>query len=184
MGINALVAAAAEGGQSILIPAAADLIWGSVSFVILLVMFSKYVLPRFNRVLEERAEKIEGGIARAEKAQADADAALKSYTAQLAEARSEASNIRAAAEEAKKTVLAEASARAEADRAATAKRAQEQIIAERSQAASTLQREVGALALDLASKVVGDSLHDDARARAVVDAFIADLERQASEAGR
>jgi len=49
---------------------------------------------------------------------------------------------------------------------------------------STLQKEVGALALELASKVVGESLRDDARSRAVVDQFISDLERQANEAGR
>ena len=61
---------AAEGGGAILIPHAADLIWGSVSFVILLILFSKYVLPRFNKVLAERAEKIEGGFKRAEEAQA------------------------------------------------------------------------------------------------------------------
>jgi len=47
-----------------------------------------------------------------------------------------------------------------------------------------LQREVGAIALDLAGKIVGEVLTDDARARAAVDRFIADLERAASEAGR
>jgi len=41
---------------------------------------------------------------------------------------------------------------------------------------------VGTLALTLASKVVGESLADDARARATVDRFIADLEAQANGA--
>ena len=135
---------AAEGGGAILIPHAADLIWGSVSFVILLILFSKYVLPRFNKVLAERAEKIEGGFKRAEEAQAEAE-----EVRQQSELRS-----------------------------------RESMAASFAQAESVLQKEVGALALELASKVVNDSLQNDARARAVVDAFIADLERQASEAGR
>ncbi len=182
MQINGLVAA--EGGGAILIPHAADLIWGSVSFVILLLLFSKYVLPRFNQVLAERAEKIEGGLKRAELAQAQADAALRNYNEQLEVARQQAAEIRAAAADEKRTVIAQASAEAEAKASQIAQRAIESLESEKIQAEAALQREVGSLALDLASKVIGESLNDDARARSVVDAFIADLERQASEAGR
>lgn len=184
MQINGLIAASEEGGGAILIPHAADLIWGSVSFVILLLLFSKYVLPRFNKVLAERAEKIEGGLKRAELAQAEADAALRQYNEQLEVARQEAAAIRAAAADEKRSVIDKAAADAEAKANQIAARAAEALEAEKVSAASVLQREVGSLALDLASKVVGDSLQDDARARSVVDAFIADLERQASEAGR
>lgn len=183
MGINPLIAEA-EGGNAILIPHAADLIWGSVSFVILLVLFTKFVLPSFNKVLAERAEKIEGGFKRAEQAQAEAQAALQAYTQQLAEARAEAAQIRTAAADEKRAIVDEAKSAAAAEAAAVTARGLEQIQAERSQAVSSLQREVGALALDLAGRVIGESLRDDARARSVVDAFIADLERQASEAGR
>lgn len=183
MGINALIAAA-EGEKSILLPATADLLWGTVSFVILIVLFSKFVLPRFNKVLEERAEKIEGGFAKAQAAQEKAQETLSQYTNQLSQARTEASSIRAAADEEKRVIVESARKEAEEKAQATLKRTAEQIDAEKAQAVSTLQKEVGALALDLASKVVGESLKDDARARAVVDQFIADLERQANEAGR
>ena len=43
-----------------------------------------------------------------------------------------------------------------------------------------IRGEVGTLAVELAGKVVGESLDDDARARATVDRFIADLEAQAA----
>jgi F-type H+-transporting ATPase subunit b len=175
---------AAEGEGPILIPATADLLWGTVSFVILFILFTKFVLPMFNKVLVERAEKIEGGLKKAEEAQAKAQAALAEYSAQLAEARNSAAGIRAAADEEKRAIIEEAKSAAVAEASAVAQRASDQVQAERSQAVSSLQREVGALALDLASKVVGESLKDDARSRAVVDQFIADLERQASEAGR
>ena len=40
----------------------------------------------------------------------------------------------------------------------------------------SLRSEVGSLAIDLAGGVVGETLSDDARATAVVDRFLADLE--------
>ena len=43
----------------------------------------------------------------------------------------------------------------------------------------SLRSEVGSLATDLASRIVGESLQDDARSNGVVDRFIADLEAQA-----
>ncbi|MEY2635375.1 MAG: hypothetical protein RIS75_1315 [Actinomycetota bacterium] len=183
MGITTLIASA-EGEQSILLPALPDLLWGSVSFVILLVLFSKFVLPSFNKVLVDRADKIEGGLQRAEDAQRKAQAALEQYSAQLAEARAEAATIRTAASDERKAIIEEARTEAQAVAANEVRRAAELVTNERNQAVSSLQRDVSAVALDLASKIVGASLQDDARARSVVDAFIADLERQASEAGR
>ena len=183
MSTLALIAVEGES-QPILIPHLADLVWGSVTFLILLALFSKYALPRFNKVLAERSDKIEGGLARAEQAQAEAQKALADYTAQLAEARAEAAAIRNAAADEKRHVVEEAKVQAVAEANAVHARNAEQVKAERNQAATELQRSVGALAIDLASKVVGESLSDDAKARAVVDKFIADLERQAAEAGR
>ena len=183
MGITTLLAAA-EGEQSILLPALPDLLWGSVSFVILLVLFSKFILPSFNKVLADRADKIEGGLERADEAQRQAQATLEQYSAQLAEARTEASSIRSAAAEERKAIVEEARTEAQVVSAVEVRRAAEQVANERNQAVSSLQRDVSVLALELASKIVGASLEEDARARSVVDAFIADIERQASEAGR
>ena len=51
-----------------------------------------------------------------------------------------------------------------------------QIAAERQQAITQLRGEVGGLATTLASRIVGESLEDDARARRTVERFLADLE--------
>ena len=181
-----ILALLAEGDATkpILLPAFPDLLWGTVSFLILLVMFSKFILPTLNKVLAERAEKIEGGLRRAEEAQAEAAKALSEYNSQLAEARQEAASIRTAAADEKRHMVDAAKAEAAAEATGVLKRGQEALAAERSQASAELTRQIGALALDLAGKVVGESLSDNARARAVVDKFIADLERQAAEAGR
>ena len=77
-----------------LLPAPYDLIWSTVIFVVLLLIFWKVVLPRMQALLDERSAAIEGGIKKAEAAQAEAAAALESYNTQLAEARVEAGRIK------------------------------------------------------------------------------------------
>ena len=172
---------AAESEVNILRLPLDELIIGTLAFAIVFFALAKFAFPAISKTLEDRAYAIEGGLARAENSQAEAAAMLEEYRAQLADARGEAANIRAEAQ-AEKTVMIE-SARGEAAAAAASvtERAQAQIEAERSQAMSSLRRDVSELALTLAGKVVGESLTDDARARASVDRFIADLEVEAAK---
>jgi len=177
--LNALVTYAAEEGAEAhnpLLPAWYDIIWSSVCFIVILVIFWKVALPRMKKLLDERSAAIEGNIAKADEAQRKAEAALEEYTAQLAEARQEAGEIRDAAREDGKKIVAEAkdTATAEATRLTTTAHAQ--IEAERQTALVSLRSEVGTLALDLAGGVIGESLSDDKKAQAVVDRFLAELE--------
>ncbi len=178
--LNALVAYAAEEGaapRNPLLPEWYDIIWSSVCFLVILFVFWKVALPKMKDLLDKRAEAIEGNIAKADEAQRKAEAALEEYTAQLAEARKEAGEIRDAAREDGKKIVAEArdSASVEASRLTAA--AHTQIEAERQSALVSLRSEVGTLALDLAGGVIGESLSDDAKAKGVVDRFLADLEK-------
>jgi F-type H+-transporting ATPase subunit b len=77
-----------------LIPPLGEIIIGTITFAILCLVFFKFVIPRFEQVFRARREAIEGGIERAEAMQAEAQAALEQYRAQLAEARNEAAQIR------------------------------------------------------------------------------------------
>lgn len=173
---SVIVAAAEEGSTpSVLLPAPADLIWGTICFVIVLVIFIWKVVPRMNALLDARADAIAGGIKRAEEAQAEANAALEKYNAQLAEARGEAGQIREQARADASAIIAEAKEQAQVEAARIAAQAQSAIEAERSAAQSSLRSEVGSLAIDLASGVIGQSLSDDKRATALVDQFLADL---------
>jgi F-type H+-transporting ATPase subunit b len=175
--LNALVThAAEEGGHNPLFPASYDIIWSAVCFVIILFIFWKVALPKMTALLDQRAAAIEGNIAKADEAQRQAEAALEEYTAQLASARKEAGEIRDAAREDGRKIVAEAkeSASAEATRLTAA--AHSQIEAERQTALVSLRSEVGTLALDLAGGVIGETLSDDARAKSVVDRFLAEIE--------
>ena len=158
-----------------------ELIIGTVAFLIVFFLLAKFAFPRINKTLEERADAIEGGIRRAAESQEEAAQLLESYKAQLAEARNEAAAIRATAQAEKATIIEQAKSEASAAAAAVTERASASIEAERAQAVASLRRDVGDLALTLASKVVGEALQDDAKARATVDRFIADLEAQAAK---
>ena len=176
--LNALVAYAAEEGEAHnpLIPAWYDIIWSGVCFVVILFVFWKVALPKMQALLDQRAAAIEGNIAKADEAQRKAEAALEEYTAQLAEARKEAGEIREAAREDGKKIVTEAKDNATAEAARLTAAAHSQIEAERQSALVSLRSEVGTLALDLAGGVIGETLSDDAKAKAVVDRFLADLE--------
>ena len=176
-------AAAAEETKNPLLPEVYDIVWSGVIFVILLVFFWIYVLPRVQRLLDERGEAIEGNIAKADEAQRKAEAALEEYTAQLADARAEAGRIRETAREDGKKIVAEAKDQAVSEAARVTASAQAQIEAERQSALVSLRSEVGTIAIDLASGVIGESLSDDQRAKAVVDRFLADLEASEATAG-
>ena len=175
-----VVAAAAEESPSPLIPTIPDLVWGTLAFVIVLAFVLWRLLPSMNAALDARRDAIEGGIKRADEAQAKATAALEEYTARLADARGEAAGIRDQARADGAKILAELRANAEAEAARVTANAQAQIDAERQSTIVSLRSEVGTLALDLAGGVIGESLSDDRRAQSVVDRFLAELE--ASEA--
>src|SRR5690606_14558840 len=107
--LNALVTSlAAEESPNPLIPAWYDIIWSALWFVVILVVVWKVALPRFTKILDERSAAIEGNIAKADEAQKEAEAALEEYTRQLAEARTEAGEIRESAREDGKKIVAEA----------------------------------------------------------------------------
>ena len=159
-----------------LLPETYDIIWSLVIVVIIFFVFMKYALPKFQAVLDERTEKIEGGLQHAEAAQAEAAALRAEYEQQLADARTEAARIKEAARAEGGAIVTELKAKAASEAARTLETAQRQIEAERQQAAVSLRADVGALATDLASKIVGESLEDAARQSRVVDRFLAELE--------
>ena len=172
---------AAGGETNILRLPIYELVIGTLAFGIVFFALAKFAFPAISKTLDERADAIEGGLARAENSQAEAAAMLEQYRAQLADARGEAATIRAEAQAEKAAMIESARGEAATAAASVTERAQAQIEAERSQAMASLRRDVSELALTLAGKVVGESLTDDARARASVDRFIADLESEAAK---
>jgi F-type H+-transporting ATPase subunit b len=174
-----VVVAAEESGVAgidLFLPAGYDLLWSTVITLVIASVFYRYVLPRFNAVLDERTAKIEGGLAKAEQAQQEAAAALAEYHQQLADARAEAAKTREEARAEGAVIVAEMRSKAQEEAQRIVETANRQIEAERQAAAVSLRAEVGMLATDLASKIVGEALEDQARQSRVVDRFLDELE--------
>ena len=177
-------ATTAESEHNPIYPIWQEVIIGAIAFGVLCFVLMKYVFPQMEKTFAARVDAIEGGIKRAETAQAEANQMLEQYRAQLAEARTEAARIRdearADAEGIRQDVLAKA--REESDRIIAAGR--EQLNAQRESIVRDLRSEVGELAVDLASRIVGESLADEARSRGTVERFIAELDSAGSTGGR
>src|SRR5690554_1289382 len=186
--LNVLAAAGDSGdgpaGIDLILPAAYDILWSAVIFLVIVAVFMWKILPKLQKVLDERAETIEGGILKAEQAQAEAAAALEEYTGQLTEARAEAARIREDARAEAGQIVAETREAAAEDAQRLVQTAHKQINAERQQAIVSLRGEVGALASDLAARIVGESLTDDARQQRIIDSFLDDLEAQVSDSSK
>ena len=161
-----------------LLPAFPEFVAGIVLFLIIWYVMAKRVVPMFEKTYAERAAAIQGGIEKAERAQAEAQAALEQYRAQLDDSRAEAARIREDAKTQGSQILAEMREQAQVEANRIRTQTQAQLEAERVQAMTQLRNEIGGLATTLAGRIVGESLDDDERARRTVDRFIADLESQ------
>src|SRR4051812_40518184 len=165
-----------------LIPPWGEIIIGLIAFGLVVLVMMRLVAPRFEQVFRARREAIEGGIQRAEAMQAEAQAALQQYRAQLAEARTEAAQIRDQARAEGQQILEELRVQAQEESARILARGEEQLAASRQQVVNELRGHIGALAVDLAGRVVGESLADEARRRGTVDRFLDQLDAMAGSA--
>ena len=168
---------AAEHEQSPILPASNELIWGTIAFLILLFLMYRTVFPSVNKAFADRRANIEGKLEQAERDRAEASQLLEQYRRRLREAEDETQRIleeaRANADRVRRDLLA----RAEADAGRELDRARQVIRAERDQAIRQLRGEVGTLAVELATRVVGDSLDRERQLR-LVDQYIDELGAQ------
>src|SRR5918911_798429 len=118
-----------------LLPDAAEMVVGIFAFAVVLFFLGKILVPRIQKALEERTDAIEGGIKRAEQAQAEAQRIID--------------------------------------------QAHAQIDADRQLAFTQLRAEIGQLSVELAGRIVGESLEDESRRRGTVDRFLDELEDRA-----
>lgn len=154
-----------------------EVVIAAVGFAVLLFVLGKFVWPQFEKAYAARTKAIEGGIADAESAQREAKAALEQYQAQLAGAREEAAKIREDARQQAQAIRDDMLSQAHADTERIAAAGRAQLDAQRAQIVAELRSDLGRMSVDLAGKVVGESLEDEARQRRTVERFLADLER-------
>lgn len=173
---------AAEGEHNPIIPEPAEIVVGLIAFLLLLFVLWKYAVPRFEKIYAERSERIEGGIAKAEAAQAEAQRTLEQYKSQLAEARAEAARIRDDARAEGQQILEEMRTQAQTESERIINQGQTQLAHQRAQIVAELRSDLGRQAVELAGRIVGESLEDEARRRGTVDRFLDELEATSAPA--
>jgi F-type H+-transporting ATPase subunit b len=149
-----------------------------IAFAIMFYILAKYIVPPINRAMTRRQDAIRQQFADLDQARADAKSAEDEFRAQIADARREAARIREEAREQGAGIVAEMRDQAQAEANRIVEHAHAQLEADRQQAVTSLRGEVGTLATELASRIVGEALDDQARQSRVVDRFLADLEAQ------
>jgi F-type H+-transporting ATPase subunit b len=165
-----------SGGLSLVLPHPEELIAGIIAFSIVFFFVWKWALPSVNRSLEQRQVAITGQIEQAEKARTEAESLLADYKGQLAEARAEGNKIIEEARQSAEQVRADIVARAEAESDQIRARARDEAAGEKARALAEARSQVGDISVDLAGKIVGESLDQDAH-KALIDRYLADLEK-------
>lgn len=153
-----------------------------VAFVIILVVLWRFVVPPLQKSMTARQEAIKSSFEDADAAKqrlADAEA---EYKKAIAEARAEQASAREDAAKTRREIIDAAKEEARLEAEGVTSRAEARLEVERRQVFAELRGEIGRLAVDLAERIVGESLEDDDRQRRVVDNFLAGLENAPASA--
>jgi F-type H+-transporting ATPase subunit b len=155
-----------------------------VAFLILLWFLARYVWPVLQRALAERQEAIERQLNEGQEARNRLAAAEQEYRELIETTRADANRIREEARAEGQRIVEEFRERAQSEADRIRVRGEEQLAAQRDQVVASLRTEMGRLAVDLAERIVGESLTDDDRQRRVIDRFLGELERQPAQEAR
>ena len=158
------------------LPDATELVLGIIAFAIVFFFLYLKALPGIKKLLDERTEAIEGGLLKAEAAQAEAERIKQDFTARLAESRHEAAEVRAKAQADGAALVEKAREEANRQRESIVAAGQAQLSADRTSAVSVLKADLGRLAVELADKIVGERATDAALQERVIDRFLDELD--------
>jgi F-type H+-transporting ATPase subunit b len=152
-----------------------------LAFLIILAVLSRYVLPPVRKAMTERQDLIRGQLEEGQRASERLKQAEADYRKAIEEARSTAASIRDQARADAAGIREEILERAAQERDRVIESGREQLASERQTLIRELRAELGNLAVELASRILGESLAEEARQRGTVDRFLAQLQEE--EAG-
>jgi F-type H+-transporting ATPase subunit b len=166
-----VLVAAEEAAPNPLIPETVELIVGALAFIVVFAVLAKFAFPAMNKMLAERTAKIQGNLEHAEETRRTAEEELARYREQLANAREESNRIIEEGRRTAEQLRRDIGAKAEQEASATVSRAKEEIRLERDRVFQDLRQQVATIAVDLAGRVVGESLDQQAHRR-LIDEYI------------
>jgi F-type H+-transporting ATPase subunit b len=149
-------------------------LWAAITFLVLLVVLSKFAWGPIVKMLDEREKTISEAIESAKKERAEAEKLLASQKDALAKATREAAEIAKRNQDEVEKLRQELTAKARKEAEELVASARKQIIEEKSKAAAELRGMVADLAIAAAAKLVKASLDDKAQ-RALVEDYLKQL---------
>jgi F-type H+-transporting ATPase subunit b len=170
---------ACQEAPNLILPATDELVWGSISFAVLLFLLYRYGYPPVKRAMEARTERIRAELQAADTAKAEAQGVLDDYRAQLNDAKSEAGRIIEEARQVADQIKRDQEARLQSELAELRTRAVGDIESAKAQAMNDLRSEVAQLAIGAAETVVQRNL-DPATQTQLVEDYINQVAAQRS----
>lgn len=152
-----------------------NFIWPVVNFILLFILLKIFLFKPVNKIMDERTRTIQDDLDAAKKSKEEAEALKKEYEDNISDAKQKAQEI-----------IMKAHEDAESEKSAILKKSQEeadQLISdanktienERKRVLAQAQTQIADLAIEAASKIIGENL-DDEKNRRLVDKFLSDEE--------
>jgi F-type H+-transporting ATPase subunit b len=149
-------------------------IWTAITFLLLVVLLSKFAWGPIVKMLDERERTIRDAIELAKTERAAAERALTEQKAVLAGAQREAAALAQKSRQEVEVLRADLTARARKEADDLVAQARKQIQEEKAKALAELKGQVADLAIDAARRLIQSSL-DEKSHRALVEEYIAKL---------
>jgi F-type H+-transporting ATPase subunit b len=150
------------------------------AFIIVLGVLWRYVIPPVQQAMTARQEMARKLVSDRQEAKQLLEKAQTAYKTAMADARHQAAQLRAQAEEQRREIVDGASTEAGARAEEIISRGQARVVAERRQAIRRLKADLANLAVELAEKILGEALADDQRQQRLIDRFLRHIEEQAN----
>lgn len=161
-------------------PAIGTIFWTTLIFLLLLVLLRKYAWGPIMKAIKTREDMINNALDSAEKAREEMKVLQADNEAILRKAREERDKILRDARHAHDRMVAEAKEKSQAEADAMVKRAKELIDREKITAITEVKREVARLAIEVASRVVSETLKSDAEQKKLIERYLNEIEAKSN----
>ena len=148
------------------------LFWMVLSFGVVFFLLAKYGFPVIVKAINERKEFIEMSLLSAKQANERLASIQAESEKLLADAKAQQKDIISTAMQEKQRIVQSAQDEAQESANRMIEEAQQSIQAEKERALQDVRREVATLALDIAEKVIGERMKDDATQRKTIEQLI------------
>jgi F-type H+-transporting ATPase subunit b len=162
--------------SSLASPAIGTVFWTTLIFFLLLFLLQKFAWGPIMKAVRSREDTIRNSLDSAEKAREEMKVLQADNEIIIRKAREERDKIIRDARTATERMLTEAKEKSQSEADAMVKRAKELIEREKNTAIAEVKREVASLAIEVASRVVSETLKSDAEQQKLIGRYLKEIE--------